>query len=211
MYKTKVKKSDVKPRHTILEQYYELRNYHTLITPSHQKTEKSFICLIFGIFFGAWIVLIIIDKPTVDSTPEILKNTTKISYDNINNTATTTTSTTLLKSSTSKFKRAKMPRVTLKLRENETIPKMYLEVGITSYKKGNITTSVLANDLSLEGLIFKTPEGTIIPWNEKWPFSKSSSSPSSPSSSSYGNFKVNNKKKLISYLIKIADRNKLVL
>ncbi|XP_043476482.1 uncharacterized protein LOC122507692 [Leptopilina heterotoma] len=64
----------------------------------------------------------------------------------------------------------KMPRVTLKLRENETIPQMYMKAGIASYKKGNITTSVLARGLSLEGLIFKTPEGTIKPWPQKWPF-----------------------------------------
>lgn len=82
--------------------------------------------------------------------------------------------TTTMKSSTGSFKKAKMPRVTLKLRENETIPQMYMKAGIASYKKGNITTSVLAHGLSLEGLIFKTPEGTIKPWSEKWPFSESS-------------------------------------
>lgn len=64
----------------------------------------------------------------------------------------------------------KLPRVTLKLRENETVPQMYMKAGIASYKKGNITTSVLAHGLSLEGLIFKTPEGTIKPWPQKWPF-----------------------------------------
>ncbi|KAK2575045.1 hypothetical protein KPH14_008787 [Odynerus spinipes] len=69
----------------------------------------------------------------------------------------------------------KMPRVTLKLRENETIPQMYMKAGIASYKKGNITTSVLAHGLSLEGLIFKTPEGTIKPWPQKWFFSDPSS------------------------------------
>lgn len=68
-------------------------------------------------------------------------------------------------------KKPKMPRVTLKLRENETIPQMYMKAGIASYKKGNITTSVLAPRLSLEGLIFKTPEGTIKPWPQKWFFS----------------------------------------
>lgn len=68
-------------------------------------------------------------------------------------------------------KKPKMPRVTLKLRENETIPQMYMKAGIASYKKGNITTSVLAPRLSLEGLIFKTPEGTIKPWTQKWFFS----------------------------------------
>ncbi|XP_066583279.1 uncharacterized protein [Prorops nasuta] len=67
-------------------------------------------------------------------------------------------------------RKAKMPRVTLKLRENETIPQMYMKAGIASYKKGNITTSVLAHGLSLEGLIFKTPEGTIKPWPQKWFF-----------------------------------------
>ena len=65
-------------------------------------------------------------------------------------------------------KKPKMPRVTLKLRENETIPQMYVKAGIASYKKGNIATSVLASGLSLEGLIFKTPEGTIKPWPQKW-------------------------------------------
>ncbi|XP_014471863.1 PREDICTED: uncharacterized protein LOC106742972 [Dinoponera quadriceps] len=68
-------------------------------------------------------------------------------------------------------RKPKMPRVTLKLRENETIPQMYMKAGIASYKKGNITTSVLAHGLSLEGLIFKTPEGTIKPWPQKWFFS----------------------------------------
>ncbi|CAL7950326.1 unnamed protein product [Xylocopa violacea] len=71
--------------------------------------------------------------------------------------------------------KAKMPRVTLKLRENETIPQMYMKAGIASYKKGNITTSVLAHGLSLEGLIFKTPEGTIKPWPQKWFFTDPSS------------------------------------
>jgi len=46
-----------------------------------------------------------------------------------------------------------------------------MKAGIASYKKGNITTSVLAPRLSLEGLIFKTPEGTIKPWPQKWFFS----------------------------------------
>lgn len=72
-------------------------------------------------------------------------------------------------------RKAKMPRVTLKLRENETIPQMYMKAGIASYKKGNITTSVLARGLSLEGLIFKTPEGTIKPWPQKWFFTDPSS------------------------------------
>lgn len=73
-------------------------------------------------------------------------------------------------------KKPKMPRVTLKLRENETIPQMYVKAGIASYKKGNITTSVLAPRLSLEGLIFKTPEGTIKPWPQKWFFGDPSDS-----------------------------------
>ncbi|KAL0123602.1 hypothetical protein PUN28_005843 [Cardiocondyla obscurior] len=73
-------------------------------------------------------------------------------------------------------KKLKMPRVTLKLRENETIPQMYVKAGIASYKKGNITTSVLAPRLSLEGLIFKTPEGTIKPWSQKWFFGEPSDS-----------------------------------
>ncbi|XP_076633748.1 uncharacterized protein LOC143347951 isoform X1 [Colletes latitarsis] len=72
-------------------------------------------------------------------------------------------------------RKAKLPRVTLKLRENETIPQMYMKAGIASYKKGNITTSVLAHGLSLEGLIFKTPEGTIKPWPQKWFFTDPSS------------------------------------
>ncbi|XP_031836294.1 uncharacterized protein LOC116428605 [Nomia melanderi] len=72
-------------------------------------------------------------------------------------------------------RKSKMPRVTLKLRENETIPQMYMKAGIASYKKGNITTSVLAHGLSLEGLIFKTPDGTIKPWPQKWFFTDPSS------------------------------------
>lgn len=76
----------------------------------------------------------------------------------------TTENTKMLNTS----KKPKMPRVTLKLRENETIPQMYVKAGIASYKKGNIATSVLASGLSLEGLIFKTPEGTIKPWPQKW-------------------------------------------
>ncbi|KAG7188943.1 hypothetical protein KM043_008544 [Ampulex compressa] len=77
--------------------------------------------------------------------------------------------------SSSSPRKPKMPRVTLKLRENETIPQMYMKAGIASYKKGNITTSVLAHGLSLEGLIFKTPEGTIKPWPQKWFFTDPSS------------------------------------
>lgn len=79
-----------------------------------------------------------------------------------------TTENSKIVSSTSR--KPKMPRVTLKLRENETIPQMYMKAGIASYKKGNITTSVLAHDLSLEGLIFKVPDGTIKPWPHKWFF-----------------------------------------
>ncbi|XP_076678932.1 uncharacterized protein LOC143374570 isoform X2 [Andrena cerasifolii] len=85
------------------------------------------------------------------------------------------TSTEATTTSSSASKKVKMPRVTLKLRENETIPQMYMKAGIASYKKGNITTSVLAHGLSLEGLIFKTPEGTIKPWPQKWFFTDSSS------------------------------------
>ncbi|KAF7990702.1 hypothetical protein HCN44_000507 [Aphidius gifuensis] len=172
MYETTVKKSDVESQHSMFHTFCDCHSDE--LSTLQERAETMYCCLIIimgFIFFGA--------------LPLILKNDTNIKYDNIDTTIITTTTTTpppLVKSSTSTFKRAKMPRVTLKLRENETIPKMYMEVGITSYKKGNITTSVLANDLSLEGLIFKTPEGTIIPWNEKWPFSKSSSS--------YGNFKT---------------------
>lgn len=86
-----------------------------------------------------------------------------------------TTSSEMAKTSSSASSRKKMPRVTLKLRENETIPQMYMKAGIASYKKGNITTSVLAHGLSLEGLIFKTPEGTINPWPQKWFFTDPSS------------------------------------
>lgn len=81
----------------------------------------------------------------------------------------------MTKTSSGIARKGKMPRVTLKLRENETIPQMYMKAGIASYKKGNITTSVLAHGLSLEGLIFKTPEGTIKPWAQKWFFSGPSS------------------------------------
>ncbi|KAI4499282.1 hypothetical protein M0802_005542 [Mischocyttarus mexicanus] len=84
-------------------------------------------------------------------------------------------SSEMTKVSSGNARKAKMPRVTLKLRENETIPQMYMKAGIASYKKGNITTSVLAHGLSLEGLIFKTPEGTIKPWEQKWFFSDPSS------------------------------------
>ncbi|XP_016922189.2 uncharacterized protein LOC108004048 isoform X1 [Apis cerana] len=87
----------------------------------------------------------------------------------------TSTTSEMAKTSSSASRKAKMPRVTLKLRENETIPQMYMKAGIASYKKGNITTSVLAHGLSLEGLIFKTPEGTINPWPQKWFFTDPSS------------------------------------
>ncbi|XP_078036890.1 uncharacterized protein LOC144470002 [Augochlora pura] len=76
----------------------------------------------------------------------------------------------LTTSVSSESRKDSMPKVTLKLRENETIPQRYMKAGIASYKKGNITTSVLANGLSLEGLIFKTPKGTIKPWPQKWFF-----------------------------------------
>nr|XP_033326443.1 uncharacterized protein LOC117220528 [Megalopta genalis] len=76
----------------------------------------------------------------------------------------------LTTSVSSESRKDSMPKVTLKLRENETIPQRYMKAGIASYKKGNITTSVLAHGLSLEGLIFKTPEGTIKPWPQKWFF-----------------------------------------
>ncbi|XP_032668608.1 mucin-5AC [Odontomachus brunneus] len=84
---------------------------------------------------------------------------------------TSSSSTTKSTTVSSTARKPKMPRVTLKLRENETIPQMFMKAGIASYKKGNITTSVLAHGLSLEGLIFKTPEGTIKPWPQKWFFS----------------------------------------
>ncbi|XP_006614260.1 uncharacterized protein LOC102680047 isoform X2 [Apis dorsata] len=87
----------------------------------------------------------------------------------------TSTTSEMAKTSSNASRKAKMPRVTLKLRENETIPQMYMKAGIASYKKGNITTSVLAHGLSLEGLIFKTPEGTINPWPQKWFFTDPSS------------------------------------
>ncbi|XP_043598007.1 uncharacterized protein LOC122574447 isoform X2 [Bombus pyrosoma] len=90
-------------------------------------------------------------------------------------TLTSTPSEATKMTSSAPTRKAKMPRVTLKLRENETIPQMYMKAGIASYKKGNITTSVLAHGLSLEGLIFKTPEGTINPWPQKWFFTDPSS------------------------------------
>ncbi|XP_071867757.1 uncharacterized protein isoform X2 [Bombus fervidus] len=90
-------------------------------------------------------------------------------------TLTSTPSEVTKMTSSAPTRKAKMPRVTLKLRENETIPQMYMKAGIASYKKGNITTSVLARGLSLEGLIFKTPEGTINPWPQKWFFTDPSS------------------------------------
>ncbi|XP_068980514.1 uncharacterized protein [Bombus flavifrons] len=90
-------------------------------------------------------------------------------------TLTSTPSEVTKMTSSAPTRKAKMPRVTLKLRENETIPQMYMKAGIASYKKGNITTSVLAHGLSLEGLIFKTPEGTINPWPQKWFFTDPSS------------------------------------
>ncbi|XP_043284128.1 uncharacterized protein [Venturia canescens] len=68
-----------------------------------------------------------------------------------------------------KWKMKKMPRVALKMRRNETSPRVYVGSGIASYKKGNITTSLVAQQLSLEGVIFRGPENTK-PWHENWPF-----------------------------------------
>ncbi|XP_076241234.1 uncharacterized protein LOC143183556 [Calliopsis andreniformis] len=104
---------------------------------------------------------------TVPSTPPSTPSTTP--------KTSVGTSTDVGATLSSAPKKAKMPRVTLKLRENETIPQMYMKAGIASYKKGNITTSVLAHGLSLEGLIFKTPEGTIKPWPQQWFFTDPSS------------------------------------
>ncbi|KYN04311.1 PREDICTED: mucin-21 [Cyphomyrmex costatus] len=90
--------------------------------------------------------------------------------------STSSTTSKVFSSSTTEgtktSKKLKMPRVVLKLRENETIPQMYVKSGIASYKKDNIATNVLASELSLEGLVFKTPEGTIKPWHQIWPFSE---------------------------------------
>lgn len=90
-------------------------------------------------------------------------------------TLTSTPSEVTKTTSSAPTRKAKMPRVTLKLRENETIPEIYMKAGVASYKKGNITTSVLVHGLSLEGLIFNTPEGTINPWPQKWFFTDPSS------------------------------------
>ncbi|KAH0553841.1 formin-C-like isoform X2 [Cotesia glomerata] len=109
-----------------------------------------------------------------ETSPPTPETSSKVQTEFTDPATTTTTTATTSGSSTSTYKKAKMPRVTLKLRENETIPQMYMKAGIASYKKGNITTSVLAHGLSLEGLIFKTPEGTIKPWKDKWPFGESS-------------------------------------
>lgn len=109
------------------------------------------------------------------TTTSVLPSTTIFSASSMTSKASsssTTEDTKIL----STLKKPKMPRVTLKLRENETIPQMYVKAGIASYKKGNITTSVLAPRLSLEGLIFKTPEGTIKPWPQKWFFGDPSDS-----------------------------------
>ncbi|EZA56917.1 hypothetical protein X777_02768 [Ooceraea biroi] len=152
----------------------------------------------------------VIDDATLADTPEISaqatlsmetstgghQTTTVSALSPIVNLSTSSTTPKVSSSSTTEDtktmstpKKPKMPRVTLKLRENETIPQMYMKAGIASYKKGNITTSVLAPRLSLEGLIFKTPEGTIKPWPQKWFFSDPSadfqwkvSAPISPSS-----------------------------
>lgn len=134
----------------------------------------------------------VVDDATLADTPEIStrvtpsielstdgRQTTTVSAPSPTVSLSTSSTTSRVPSSgttedtktTSTPKKAKMPRVTLKLRQNETIPQMYMKAGIASYKKGNITTSVLAPRLSLEGLIFKTPEGTIKPWPQKWFFS----------------------------------------
>ncbi|XP_046489549.1 uncharacterized protein [Neodiprion pinetum] len=110
------------------------------------------------------------------STPLSLTTTTTFfSTQQQTFSASSTTSRLSANPSSSTEVPRKLPRVTLKLRENETIPQMYMKAGIASYKKGNITTSVLAHGLSLEGLIFKTPEGTIKPWPQKWSFADPSS------------------------------------
>ncbi|XP_046431749.1 uncharacterized protein LOC124308190 [Neodiprion virginianus] len=110
------------------------------------------------------------------STPLSLTTTTTFfSTQQQTFSASSTTSRSSANPSSSTEVPRKLPRVTLKLRENETIPQMYMKAGIASYKKGNITTSVLAHGLSLEGLIFKTPEGTIKPWPQKWSFADPSS------------------------------------
>ncbi|CAK9834229.1 hypothetical protein ANTRET_LOCUS10786 [Anthophora retusa] len=108
------------------------------------------------------------------STSTSYQTTSPTSVTNLKTLTSTSSEVTKITSSAPTWK-AKMPRVTLKLRENETIPQMYMKAGIASYKKGNITTSVLAHGLSLEGLIFKTPEGTIKPWPRKWFFTDPSS------------------------------------
>ncbi|KOC64269.1 hypothetical protein WH47_01976 [Habropoda laboriosa] len=108
------------------------------------------------------------------STSTLYPSTSPTSATNLKTLTSTSSEVTKLTSS-APTRKAKMPRVTLKLRENETIPQMYMKAGIASYKKGNITTSVLAHGLSLEGLIFKTPEGTIKPWPQKWFFPDPSS------------------------------------
>nr|XP_012143091.1 PREDICTED: uncharacterized protein LOC100881021 [Megachile rotundata]XP_012143092.1 PREDICTED: uncharacterized protein LOC100881021 [Megachile rotundata] len=119
-------------------------------------------------------------RTSTDSTTSVRQTSTP-SPSTISPTFSTTfkpvisTPNEVTKTSASSPRKAKMPRITLKLRENETIPQMYMKAGIASYKKGNITTSVLAHGLSLEGLIFKTPEGTIKPWPQKWFFTDPSS------------------------------------
>ncbi|XP_012218550.1 uncharacterized protein [Linepithema humile] len=106
-------------------------------------------------------------QTTISASPPTTSISASSTQPKISSSDTTTEDTKTV----STPKKPKMPRVTLKLRENETIPQMYMKAGIASYKKGNITTSVLAPRLSLEGLIFKTPEGTIKPWPQKWFFS----------------------------------------
>ncbi|XP_046144636.1 uncharacterized protein LOC114879379 [Osmia bicornis bicornis] len=109
-------------------------------------------------------------RHTSTSVPSTLPPTFSTTFKTVISTPNEVT-----KTSASSVRKAQMPRITLKLRENETIPQMYMKAGIASYKKGNITTSVLAHGLSLEGLIFKTPEGTIKPWPQKWFFTDPSS------------------------------------
>lgn len=113
------------------------------------------------------------ESPTSKQTPSTSPPSTSSPLTTLKSSTSLPTEPT--KMSSNAPRKAKMPRVTLKLRENETIPQMYMKAGIASYKKGNITTSVLAHGLSLEGLIFKTPEGTIKPWPQKWFFTDPSS------------------------------------
>ncbi|XP_053997974.1 uncharacterized protein LOC128886823 [Hylaeus anthracinus] len=118
---------------------------------------------------------------TTEAPPSLRQTSSSVTLPSTSFSSSTTlkvlasTSTEVPATLANSQKKERMPRVTLKLRENETIPQMYMKAGIASYKKGNITTSVLAHGLSLEGLIFKTPEGTIKPWPQKWFFTDPSS------------------------------------